>query len=59
MSNERIPLKATIRTVKGKQVKNLRIANQLPAVIYGKDQESQLITLDQLVKLSNKLVKQV
>ena len=48
MSNERIPLKATIRVIKGKQVKNLRIANQLPAVIYGKDQESQLITLDQL-----------
>lgn len=46
MSNERIPLKVTIRQIKGKQVKNLRTANQLPAVIYGKDQESQLITLD-------------
>lgn len=48
MPNERIPLKAAIREIKGKQVKNLRTANQLPAVIYGKDQESQLITLDKL-----------
>lgn len=48
MSNERIPLKATIREIQGKLVKNLRTANQLPAVIYGKNKETELVVVDKL-----------
>ena len=43
---EKEVLKATKRTVTGKQVKQLRRAGQLPAVIYGHHVEPVAITLD-------------
>lgn len=43
---EKQVLKATKRTVKGKQVRQLRRAGQLPAVIYGHNVEPVVISLD-------------
>jgi large subunit ribosomal protein L25 len=43
---EKIVLKATKRTVTGKQVKALRRAGELPAVIYGRHVEPVSISLD-------------
>ncbi len=43
---EKQVIKATKRTVTGKQVKQLRRAGQLPAVIYGHNVEPVVITLD-------------
>ena len=43
---EKIVLKATKRTVTGKQVKALRRAGELPAVIYGRHVEPIVISLD-------------
>jgi len=43
---EKILLKATKRTVTGKQVKALRRAGELPAVIYGRHVEPVSISLD-------------
>ena len=45
MSDETV-LKATIRTVTGKQVKALRREGKLPGVVYGKGVEPQPILLD-------------
>ena len=43
---EKVLLKATKRTVTGKQVKALRRAGELPAVIYGRHVEPIVISLD-------------
>jgi large subunit ribosomal protein L25 len=43
---EKQVLKATKRTIKGKQVRQLRRAGQLPAVIYGHNVEPVAISLD-------------
>lgn len=43
---EKVVLKATKRKVIGKQVKAMRRAGQLPAVIYGRHNEPIIITLD-------------
>jgi large subunit ribosomal protein L25 len=43
---EKVVLKATKRTVTGKQVKALRRAGELPAVIYGRHVEPVSISLD-------------
>lgn len=43
---EEVVMKASLRQVKGKQVKALRRAGQLPAVIYGHGFEPIAITLD-------------
>ncbi len=43
---EKVVLKATKRTVTGKQVKALRRAGELPAVIYGRHVEPIVISLD-------------
>jgi large subunit ribosomal protein L25 len=43
---EKVVLKATKRDVVGKQVKAMRRAGQLPAVIYGRHNEPIVITLD-------------
>ena len=43
---EKVVLKATKRTVTGKQVKALRRAGELPAVIYGRHVEPLSISLD-------------
>ena len=43
---EKVVLKATKRDVIGKQVKAMRRAGQLPAVIYGRHSEPIIITLD-------------
>ncbi len=43
---EKVVLKATKREVVGKQVKAMRRAGQLPAVIYGRHSEPIIITLD-------------
>jgi large subunit ribosomal protein L25 len=43
---EKQVIKATKRTVTGKQVRQLRRAGQLPAVIYGHNVEPVVITLD-------------
>lgn len=43
---EKQVLKATKRTIKGKQVRQLRRAGQLPAVIYGHNVEPVVISLD-------------
>lgn len=44
--NEKVVLKATKRTVTGKQVSQLRRAGQLPAVIYGSHIEPTAISLE-------------
>lgn len=43
---EKVVLKATKRDVVGKQVRAMRRAGQLPAVIYGRHNEPIIITLD-------------
>ena len=43
---EKVVLKATKRKVIGKQVKAMRRAGELPAVIYGRHSEPIIITLD-------------
>jgi large subunit ribosomal protein L25 len=43
---EKVVLKATKRDVIGKQVRAMRRAGQLPAVIYGRQSEPIIITLD-------------
>jgi len=50
---ERIELKSETRTTHGKQVKRLRAASQIPAVVYGPDMSSQSIQIDErgLVKV--------
>lgn len=50
---ERIELRTETRTTHGKQVKRLRAASQIPAVVYGPDMSSQSIQIDErgLVKV--------
>ena len=43
---EKVVLKAVKRDVTGKQVKAMRRAGQLPAVIYGRRMDPMAITLD-------------
>lgn len=43
---EKVLLKAELRTIIGKKVKNLRLAGKVPAVIYGGEVKSLPITLD-------------
>ena len=43
---EKVLLKAELRTIIGKKVKNLRLAGKVPAVIYGSEVKSLPITLD-------------
>jgi len=43
---EKVILKAELRTITGKKVKNLRIAGKVPAVIYGSEVKTLPITLD-------------
>ncbi len=43
---EKVLLKAELRTIIGKKVKNIRLAGKVPAVIYGSEVESLPITLD-------------
>ncbi len=43
---ETITLNATTRTIKGKQVKQLREEKKLPAVVYGKHEKNHDVTLD-------------
>jgi large subunit ribosomal protein L25 len=44
---ERIELKSETRAIHGKQVKRLRAASQIPAVVYGPDMSSQSIQIDE------------
>lgn len=43
---EKVLLKAELRTIIGRKVKNLRLAGKVPAVIYGSEVKSLPITLD-------------
>ena len=43
---EKVLLKAELRTIIGRKVKNLRLAGKVPAVIYGGEVKSLPITLD-------------
>jgi len=43
---EKVLLKAELRTIIGKKVKNLRLAGKVPAVIYGSEVKSLPITLN-------------
>ena len=43
---EKVILKAELRTITGRKVKNLRIAGKVPAVIYGSEVKTLPITLD-------------
>jgi len=43
---EKVLLKAELRTIVGRKVKNLRLAGKVPAVIYGSEVNSLQITLD-------------
>jgi large subunit ribosomal protein L25 len=43
---EKITLDASKRTVRGKQVRSLREAGQIPAVVYGRDVKSEPLTID-------------
>jgi len=43
---EKVLLKAELRTIVGRKVKNLRLAGKVPAVIYGSEVKSLPITLD-------------
>lgn len=54
---EALTLQASSRTIKGKQVKTLRLKGQIPAVVYGHDIPSRDIavderTLDKLVRMA-------
>jgi len=43
---DKVLLKAELRTIVGRKVKNLRLAGKVPAVIYGSEVKSLPITLD-------------